>query len=125
MNKILLGLLLGAALGLFDGWTARFYETVKPEEYAGIMGGSTFKGLITGIAAGWAAKRKNSVGAGVIAGVVVGFLFSAIVGYLAETGAGAPPKPGAFWQIVLPGTALGVVVGIAAQKFGKPSPVAG
>lgn len=119
MSKILLGLLLGAALGLFDGWTARFYETVRPDEYVGIMGGSTFKGLVTGLAAGFWAKKKNSIQAGVVAGVIVGFLFSALIGYMNETGIGADPKPGAFWQIVLPGTALGVVVGIASQVFGK------
>jgi hypothetical protein len=120
VNKILLGLLLGALLGLFDGWTARFYDTVRPDEYTMIMGGSTFKGVVTGLAAGFAARKWNSIKAGLSAGLIVGLLFSAIIGYNEENGYdGKPGKPGAFWQIVLPGTALGIVVGIAAQRYGK------
>jgi uncharacterized membrane protein (Fun14 family) len=81
VNKILLGLLLGALLGLFDGWTARFYDTVRPDEYTMIMGGSTFKGVVTGLAAGFAARKWNSIKAGLSAGLIVGLLFSAIIGY--------------------------------------------
>ncbi len=126
MSKILLALVLGAVLGCVDGWTARFYDTVKPEEYLGIIGGSTVKGVLTGLAAGFAARKTNSLRAGILTGVIVGFGLSFAVGYMVEHGDpanGVAGKPGAFWQILLPGTALGALVGIAAQKFGKaPQP---
>ena len=44
MNKILVGLLLGAVLGEIDGMTAWFTPAVR-SQLAGIVVGSTFKGL--------------------------------------------------------------------------------
>jgi len=52
MSKPLLGLLLGAALGLLDGLGAFAYPGVATM-MTSIIIGSTFKGLITGLATGF------------------------------------------------------------------------
>lgn len=118
MSKVMIGLVLGALLGGIDGWCARFYDMVDPGEYMGILAGSTGKGLITGLVAGLVARKKDSISAGVVAGLLTGLVLSGIIGYLNEM-----EKPGTFWPIVLPGTALGAIVGFAAQHYGrKPAP---
>ncbi len=120
MSKVLLGLLLGGVLGSIDGACAWFYPDARAE-IVGIIFGSTFKGLLTGLAAGYAARRTNSLAAGIGAGVVVGFILSALVVWMGKaegSSAGAHP-----FAIVLPGTAVGLIAGIAAQKKGRaPAP---
>jgi len=56
MNKILLGVVLGGVLGVFDGLTAWFTPAARPE-IVGIVIGSTFKGIIAGVLIGWFAAR--------------------------------------------------------------------
>jgi len=59
-NKVFIGLTLGAVLGIFDGLTAWF----TPEARAGLAGiivGSCFKGLLTGLAAGFFARKVKSM----------------------------------------------------------------
>ena len=56
MNKPLLGLLLGAVLGGIDGSFAPVWEPDDPVVREGIVGiivGSTFKGLVAGLATGF------------------------------------------------------------------------
>lgn len=56
MNKILAGLLLGLILGAMDGATAWFY----PETHsmiAGIMVGSSVKGMVVGVLSSWFARK--------------------------------------------------------------------
>ena len=113
MSKPVLGLLLGGFLGLIDGVSAYAYPAAR----AGILGiviGSTFKGLITGLAAGLFARWFRSLPLGILVGVAVGGLFSWWV-------AANSPLDGKYyyWEIVLPGTLLGVVVGFATQRFGR------
>jgi len=58
MNKVLLGVFLGAVLGVFDGLTALF--TPDPAIRAGIVGiivGSTGKGLAAGLICGLFARK--------------------------------------------------------------------
>ena len=52
MNKVLLGVVLGGVLGIFDGLTAWFTPAARPD-IVGIVIGSTFKGLIAGVLIGW------------------------------------------------------------------------
>ena len=73
MNKVLLGLLLGALLGAIDGGTAWFTPSVRAQ-LAGIIVGSTVKGLIAGMAAGFFARKVNSVPLGILFGLGVGAL---------------------------------------------------
>jgi hypothetical protein len=114
MSKITLGLFLGALLGLIDGASAYLYP--YPDVKAAIVGimiGSTFKGLLTGLIAGWAARRFDSLAAGIGTGLVTGFILSSLIG-LGDGGK-------YYTLIVIPGTILGAVVGFAAQRFGKPA----
>ena len=111
MNKILVGLLLGAALGAVDGMTAWFTPAVR----AGIIGiviGSTVKGMIAGIAAGWFARKVQSVTWGIVFGLFVGALLAYGV---------AAMQHGYYFEIMLPGSIVGAIVGWATQRYGRPA----
>jgi hypothetical protein len=111
MNKILVGLLLGAGLGAVDGMTAWFTPAVR----AGIIGiviGSTFKGMIAGIAAGWFARKVHSVAWGIAFGLLVGALLAYGV---------AAMQHGYYFEIMLPGSIVGAIVGWATQRYGRPA----
>lgn len=111
MNKILVGLLLGAGLGAIDGMTAWFTPAVR----AGIIGiviGSTFKGMIAGIAAGWFARKVQSVAWGIAFGLLVGALLAYGV---------AAMQHGYYFEIMLPGSIVGAIVGWATQRYGRPA----
>lgn len=78
----------------------------------GIILGSTFKGLIAGLAAGIFAKMVNSTVAGTLFGLAVGFLLAwAVAAMPSETGQHY------YWEIMLPGSILGAVVGYATQRY--------
>jgi hypothetical protein len=108
MNKILLGLLVGAVLGAIDGATAWFTPAVRPE-IVGIIIGSTVKGIIAGAAAGIFARKVNSVPLGILFGLAVGFLLAFLVAYL---------QHGYYFEIILPGSIVGALVGWATQRYG-------
>ena len=112
MNKILLGLIVGALLGAVDGATAWFTPEVR-SQMLGIIIGSTVKGIIAGMAAGWYARRVQSVPKGIAFGFVVGLVLAFIVSALNE--------PHYWWQIMVPGSILGGVVGWATQRYGRPA----
>ena len=112
MNKALLGLILGGILGVFDGLTAWFTPAVRAQ-LVGIVIGSTVKGLITGVVAGLFARRVNSLPAGIVFGLAVGALLSYAV-------AAIPAEHHYYFEIMLPGTILGVITGFATQRFGRP-----
>jgi hypothetical protein len=116
MSKPLLGLTLGAILGIFDGLTAFFSAPSLRPELTGIVIGSTFKGLIVGILVGWFAKKVHSLPAGILVGLIAGAAFAALIGAF-------PASDGQyyFWSIVLPGTVLGIIVGYATQRYGRPA----
>ena len=113
MNKPVIGMLLGGILGIFDGLSAL---VSAPETAPGILGiviGSTFKGLLVGALAGWYARRVHSVRAGVLFGLLCGAFFAFLVA--------AIPQPSGvhyYWQIMLPGSVLGLIVGYATQRYG-------
>ena len=109
MNKILLGVLLGAVLGALDGATSWF----TPEVRAGIIGiiaGSTVKGIIAGVAAGWFAKKVQNLWAGILFGLAVG----AILAY----GIVLLNQGKYFFAIMLPGSCVGAICGFATQRYG-------
>src|SRR6516225_10116418 len=109
MNKVLLGLLLGALLGAIDGGTAWFTPSVRAQ-LAGIIVGSTVKGLIAGMAAGFFARKVNSVPLGILFGLGVGALLAYI-------------QHGYYLEIILPGSIVGMIVGYATQRYGMtPAP---
>ncbi len=114
MNKPLIGLILGGILGVFDGLSAIVSEPSVAPEIVGIVAGSTMKGLVAGALIGWFARRVSDVKLGVLFGVLVAGSFAALVVVL--------DGRGFWWQMMLPGCALGAIVGFATQKYGVRTP---
>ena len=116
MKKPVLGLVLGGVLGIFDGLSALISAPETAPMIVQIVIGSTFKGVIVGALVGWFATRTRSVPAGVIVGLAVGAFFAFLIA--------AMPNPDGthyYWQIMLPGSVLGMIVGYATQRYGRPS----
>jgi hypothetical protein len=111
MSKPVLGLVLGGVLGIFDGLTAWFTPDAR-NQMAGIVVGSTIKGLIAGILIGFFAKKFNSLPIGIVFGLAIGFLLAFLVAFLQKDH---------YFEIILPGSILGIVVGFATQKYGRPA----
>ncbi|MGI8918934.1 MAG: hypothetical protein ACR2H6_10060 [Pyrinomonadaceae bacterium] len=114
MSKPLIGILVGAVLGAFDGLTAWFTPEVR-DQLAGIVVSSTIKGIIAGVAIGFFAKKFHSLPLGLLFGLAIG----AFLAYLtARFGVG-----GYYFEIMFPGTLVGLIVGFATQKYGRtPAP---
>ena len=113
MNKIVLGLLLGAVLGAVDGLSAWFTPAVRAQ-LVGIVIGSTAKGVIAGIAIGFFARKVHSLALGILFGLAVGFVLAFIVAQL---------QHGYYLEIILPGSIVGIIVGYATQRYGAASAV--
>ena len=80
----------------------------------GIVIGSTVKGLITGVLIGYFARKVNSLPLGILFGLGVGLVLAFAVA--------AIPNPSGqhyYFEIMLPGGILGVIVGYATQRFGE------
>ncbi len=114
MNKILVGLLFGLLLGAVDGATALFYPETRPV-IAGILVGSSFKGMLVGLLSGWFARKVNSTGWGIAVGSALGLLFAYIVAAMDAT-SGKPH----YLEIMLPGFVVGAIIGFLTQKMGTP-----
>jgi hypothetical protein len=115
MSKPLLGLVLGGILGIFDGLSALISAPNDPAIKEGIVGiviGSTVKGLITGALIGWYAKRAPSMGATILFGLAVGLALAFTISIMQKM-AGQPPY---YWEIMLPGGILGMIVGYATFR---------
>lgn len=113
MSKPILGLILGGILGVFDGFGALVSAGDDPEIRAGIVGiviGSTFKGIIAGVAAGFFSRKFNSLPLGILFGLFVGAVLATIVAVL---------QGKYYLEIILPGSLLGAIVGFATQKYGR------
>lgn len=108
MNKIVLGLILGGVLGILDGLTSWFTPAVR-NQLLGIVLGSTFKGLIAGVLIGFFARKVNSLALGIVFGLAVGALLAWIIAFM---------QHGYYFQIMLPGALVGLIVGYATQKYG-------
>lgn len=118
MNKVVLGLVVGGILGIFDGLSAWFTPAVRAE-LLGIVIGSMVKGLIAGILIGYFAKKVNSVPLGLIFGLGIGLLLAYAVA--------AMPQPSGkhyYLEIMLPGGIVGMIVGYATQRFGQSAQLA-
>jgi hypothetical protein len=114
MSKPLIGILVGAVLGAFDGLTAWFTPAVR-DQLAGIVVSSTFKGVIAGIAIGFFAKKFNSLPLGLLFGLAIGALLAYLTARFAVGGY--------YFEIMLPGSLVGLIVGFATQKYGRvPAP---
>ena len=115
MSKPLIGILLGAVLGAFDGLSAWFTPAVR-NQIAGIVVSSTIKGLLAGIAIGFFAKKFHSLPLGILFGLAVGALLAFLTARFAVGGY--------YFEIMLPGSMVGLIVGFATQKYGRVQTVA-
>jgi hypothetical protein len=109
MSKPLIGIVLGAVLGAIDGLTAWFTPAVR-DQLGGIVVGSTVKGIIAGIAIGLFAKKFHSLPLGIVFGLGVGAFLAFLIALL---------QGGYYFEIILPGSLVGLIVGFATQKYGK------
>lgn len=111
MNKPVFAMLLGGFLGVFDGLTALISGGPEiPAMIGTIVAGSTFKGVIAGLIVGLVAQRTQSLAVIVAVGLIVGALFA----YLVTIGG---PY---FWEIILPGSIVGLIVGFATARYRGP-----
>jgi hypothetical protein len=116
MNKPVLGLVLGGVLGILDGLSALLSAPEVAPDIVGIVIGSTFKGLLVGVLVGYFARRVHSVRAGVLFGLLCGAFFAFLVAAIPQ-----PDGTHYYWEIMLPGSVLGLIVGYATQKYGRPA----
>jgi hypothetical protein len=111
MKKPVFAMLLGGFLGVFDGLTALVTGGPEiPSQIGVIVAGSTFKGVVAGLIIGLVAQRTQSLAVIVGVGVAVAALFA----YLVTIGT---PY---LWEIVLPGSIVGLIVGFATAKYRGP-----
>ncbi len=111
MRKPVFAMLLGGVLGVFDGLTALISAPQEAPNIVGIVIGSTFKGVIAGLVIGLVAQRTKSMAVGVLTGIAVG----AFLAWLVTIGS---PY---LWEIVLPGSIVGLIVGFATMKYRGPA----
>lgn len=120
MSKPVLGLVLGGVLGVLDGLSALISAPNDPAVQAGIVGiviGSTVKGILTGALIGWFAKRSTSLPNTLLFGLAVGLALAFCIS-LMQLLAG---ENAYYWQIMLPGGILGLIVGYATFTQGRPA----
>ncbi|HSA93295.1 MAG TPA: hypothetical protein VLE48_09815 [Terriglobales bacterium] len=113
MNKVLLGVIVGAVLGVIDGLTAWFTPEVR-DQMVGIVIGSTMKGVVAGVLIGFFARKVNSLALGILFGGAVGLLLAYAVAAMPD-----PSGKHYYFEIMLPGTIVGLLVGYATQKYGR------
>jgi hypothetical protein len=115
MNKPVLGLIVGGVLGVFDGLSALLSAPEVAPQIVGIVIGSTLKGVIVGLIVGFFARKVRSLPLGIAVGIGVGLLFAYLVA--------AQPDPATgrhyYWEIMLPGSLAGAIVGYATQRYGR------
>jgi hypothetical protein len=115
MNRIAVGVLAGGVLGILDGLTAWFYPEVR-SQLAGIVIGSTVKGLVAGAIIGLFARKVSSLGWTLVFGTFVGALFAFLVAHMGGK---------YYLEIVLPGSLVGLFTGYATVRYGRaPASVA-
>jgi len=118
MNKVLVGLLFGLILGALDGATSWFYPEAR-SMLGGIMVGSSIKGMLVGVLAGWFARKVQSTAWGIAVGSALGLLFAFLVAAM-NTVNGRHP----YLEIMMPGFVVGAIVGFLTQRVGAPIPAA-
>jgi len=120
LNKPLLGVAVGGLLGLLDGLAAPLQAPeVAPEAFA-IALGSTFKGVVVGLIAGFFARKVDSVPLGIGVGLAAGMGFA----YLVAAQPDALTGKHYYREIMLPGSLAGALIGWVTQRYGtRPSAV--
>ena len=115
MNKPVLGLIAGGVLGIIDGLTALVSAPEVAPEIQTIVLGSMGKGLVAGLLIGWFARKVDNLAYGVLFGLTMGALFAL------PFALGTDPTTGQvyFWEILIPGSLVGLIVGYLTQRYGN------
>jgi hypothetical protein len=116
LTKPMLGLALGGTLGLLDGLSGFFEPSLAPM-MGSVITFSMLKGLVSGVVIGYISQKVHSMLLGILAGVAIAALLSLVV--ILRAGMAL------FWDIMLPGMLLGIIVGFCTQKFGMRTDAAG
>jgi hypothetical protein len=116
LTKPMLGLAVGGTLGLLDGLSG-FLEPSLASVMTSVITFSLLKGLVSGAAIGYVSEKVHSIALGMLAGMVIAAVLSLLV--ILRAGMSL------FWDIMLPGMLLGVVVGFTTQKFGRQTQTPG
>lgn len=114
MNKPVLGLVAGGALGIVDGLTALVSAPEVAPGIVGIVIGSMGKGLVAGILIGWFARKVNNLAIGIAFGLLMGALFALPFALATDPNTGKQY----FWEILIPGSMVGLIVGFLTQRYG-------
>jgi hypothetical protein len=112
MNKPMVGVVAGAALGILDGATAWFTPAVRPM-IVSILIGSGVKGMLVGVASGVFARKTHSTGAGIAVGAALGLLLAWAVAAMPQ-----PDGTHYYLEIMLPGFITGAIIGFLTQRMG-------
>ncbi len=119
MNKPVLGLSLGAGLGVLDGLTALVSAPETAPDIAMIVVGSCGKGLVAGLIIGFFARKVSNLTAGIIFGIVTSALITLPIALAPNPSNNNEPY---FWEIIIPGMVVGLIVGFATQRYGTRAP---
>jgi hypothetical protein len=116
MNKVVIGLALGAALGAIDGACSWFYPEVRavPGKVMFIAFASAGKGLLAGVVTGFIARKLHSLPLGMLAG----FLVAALITLPIALSTDPDTHQVYFVEIMIPGAICGMIVGFATQRYG-------
>ena len=116
LNRPLLGLLVGAALGAVDGLSALVSSPEVGDQIAGIVVGSSMKGVLAGLIVGVIARKLHSTRWAMGIGVVVAGVITLPIAYMNATHYG---RPDYYWKIMLPGALVGLIVGYVVMHHGS------
>jgi len=117
VKKPYMGLFLGGGLGVLDGLSALLQGSEVVPQISGIVIGSTIKGLVTGWLIGVFSQKVQSLPLGILFGLGVGLLLAFAVAAMPD-----PSGKHYYWEIMLPGGILGIIVGYATQRMGSSGP---
>ena len=112
MKKPMLGLLVGAFLGIFDGLSALVSAPNDPEVRAGILGivmMGVLKGIVAGLVIGAVSRRFGSLWLGALVGLGVGLLLALPIALI---------QGQYYFAIMLPGGIVGLLIGIIVHRAG-------
>lgn len=118
MKKILFAVAVGAVLGAFDGLTAWFEPSVRPQIGTIVML-SSLKSVIVGFLVGVLACFVKSRTVIMISGLVLGLAFAYFVASQPDPNTGEHY----YLQIMIPGMIVGLLVGYATAKYAEKQQV--
>jgi len=116
MNRPLVGLICGVVLGAFDGLTSLVSSPEVRDELAGIVMGSSMKGLLAGVIVGLIARKLHSTKLSTLIGVGVAAVITLPIAHMNAQHYGRPEY---YWKIMLPGALVGAIVGYVVMRYGK------